>query len=169
MSFQLKISVTFWTRRRALCEESSKTLFSPLLLGVCCSVETFYEIVTMVLITPWSAETVRLILKKSTFFFLTVISTVQLFLRYSSKNWGMRLHDTIAYIVREDLMSRGIPSRSANVLCQWKMVYNVFSCKYRAMLQLYTFAFPQQGTTTEASIFAVSLCTKVSVSSLSLI
>lgn len=56
VSFQLKISVTFWTRRRALCEESPKTLFSPLLLGVCCSVETFYEIITMVLITPWSAD-----------------------------------------------------------------------------------------------------------------
>ena len=41
-------------------------------------------------------------------------------------------------------------------------------CKYAAMIQLYTSAFPQQETATEAQIFAVSPCTKASVSSLSL-
>lgn len=71
-SFQLKISVAFWTRR-ILCEESLKLLFSPFLLGVCCSVESFsYEIITMVVITSWPAETVRLMLKKSTFFLCSI-------------------------------------------------------------------------------------------------
>lgn len=41
-SFQLKISMIFWTKSRILCEENLKTLFSPLLLGVYCSVKNFY-------------------------------------------------------------------------------------------------------------------------------
>jgi len=38
----------------------------------------------------------------------------------------MVLYDTVTNMVREDLMSSGIPSGSANLLCQWKMGYNVF-------------------------------------------
>lgn len=67
VSFQRRISVIFWTRKRTLCGKILQSIFSPLLLGVCWDFFVWGHHSH----TPnaCSAETVWLVLTKSTMVF----------------------------------------------------------------------------------------------------